>query len=212
VSRLPGLGRKKGDAVQAAGIKTLGELRAASDATLWPLFGKGAQHMRDRAAGRDERPVINQSQELSISAERTFDVDIDSAALLHAEILSLADRASRRLRAQALMAGSVSIKIRRADFSTQTRQRPLVPPSHDTRSIAEVADALLTSWREIHPGAALRLLGVALSSLSDRPQTDLFDAPGEQKNPKLDSAMDQIRAKFGTSALFRAISTPDRDN
>ena len=57
VRRMPGLGKKTGAKVQAAGIATLGQLRSAPDAVLWPLFGRYSPWMRERAAGIDERPV-----------------------------------------------------------------------------------------------------------------------------------------------------------
>ena len=58
VRRLPGLGSKTGVKVEAAGIRTLGELRSAPDAVLWPLFGRYTSLMRERASGVDERPVL----------------------------------------------------------------------------------------------------------------------------------------------------------
>src|SRR5205814_863132 len=58
VRRLPGLGRKTGARVEAAGIETLGELRSAPDALLWPLFGRYCACVRERASGIDDRPVL----------------------------------------------------------------------------------------------------------------------------------------------------------
>src|SRR6202521_618526 len=58
VRRLPGLGRKTGARVEAAGIGTFGELRSAPDAVLWPLFGRHSAWMRERASGIDDRPVL----------------------------------------------------------------------------------------------------------------------------------------------------------
>ncbi|HKZ72646.1 MAG TPA: DNA polymerase IV, partial [Steroidobacteraceae bacterium] len=72
VRRLPGLGRKTGEKVERAGIETLGELRRAPDAVLWPIFGRYTQRVRDRAAGIDDRPVHADWEEKSISAEDTF--------------------------------------------------------------------------------------------------------------------------------------------
>ncbi len=95
VRRLPGLGRKLGERVEAAGIATLGELRAAPDAVLWPIFGRDSQRMRERAAGIDERPVMSEWDEKSISAEETFFTDLADHARMQAEVLRLADRASR---------------------------------------------------------------------------------------------------------------------
>ena len=76
VRRLPGLGRKTGAKVEALGIHTLGELRSAPDSLLRPLFGRYTERVRERAAGIDDRPVIPEHDEKSLSAEDTFERDI----------------------------------------------------------------------------------------------------------------------------------------
>jgi DNA polymerase-4 len=202
VRRLPGLGKKTGARVEAAGILTLRELRHAPDAVLWPLFGRYTQRVRDRAAGIDERPVCADQREKSISAEDTFEHDIADARTLHAELARIADLACARLRARSLTAGCVGVKIRRQDFTTVTRQRALAPPTHDRRTVARIASELLGGWLEAHPGAKLRLLGVALSELAPATQLGLFS--GEQ--PSLDAAVDEVHGRFGMHALRRASS------
>src|ERR1700761_239635 len=96
VRRLPGLGGKTGLRLEAAGIRTLGELRVAPDERLWPIFGRHSQHLRDRAAGVDDRPVMVERQELSISAEDTFEQDIQERRRLHQALAALADLACSR--------------------------------------------------------------------------------------------------------------------
>ena len=93
VRRLPGLGRKTGAKVEAAGIHTLGELRSAPDAVLWPLFGRYSGWMRERASGVDERPVLPEVEEKSLSAEDTFEHDIADARTLQRQLARLADLA-----------------------------------------------------------------------------------------------------------------------
>jgi nucleotidyltransferase/DNA polymerase involved in DNA repair len=206
VKRLPGLGRKKGEQVVAAGITTLGELRRAPDARLWPLFGRDSARIRDRAAGIDERPVETDWEEKSISTEETFHDDIADPNVLRAELARLADKASGRLRAKQLVASCVTVKIRRHDFETHTRQRRLTPATHDSRNIARLAEALLATWLAQHPGAKLRLLGVGVSELAPAEQLDLFDSARPVEATRLDAALDAIRGKFGGTALQRASS------
>jgi len=212
VKRLPGLGRKKGEQVAAAGIATLGELRRAPDARLWPLFGRDSQRMRDRAGGIDERTVEPDWEEKSISAEETFRDDVADPRVLNAELVRLADKASSRLRVKQLLAACVTVKIRRHNFDTFTRQRKLTPPTHDSRTIARLAEGLLGAWLADNPGAKLRLLGVGVSGLAPAEQLDLFDAAQPAEATRLDAALDAIRGRFGTTALQRASSLrPDRD-
>ncbi|MBV6425100.1 MAG: DNA polymerase IV [Steroidobacteraceae bacterium] len=204
IRRLPGLGRKKGDAVERAGLRTLGELRRAPDSVLRPLFGRDTQRMRDRAAGIDDRPVVADREDLSISAEETFDTDIADATRLEAELLALADRTSARLRAKQLAAGCVAVKVRRADFSTFTRQQQLEPATQDSRVIGRAASDLLHRWRAEYPGARVRLLGVGVSQLAPATQFDLFAAGAVPQPSLLDTTVDAIRERFGAAGVRRA--------
>lgn len=210
VRRLPGLGRKLGERVEAAGLRTLGELRAATDAVLWPLFGRDTPRLRERAAGIDDRPVRPDLEEKSLSAEDTFAQDLADPRTLDVQLSRLADLASERLRARGLMAGRIGVKIRRHDFATFTRQRAIAPPTQDGRTVRNVARELLSRWLAEHGGAKLRLLGVVLTDLSPASQLGLFDA-GQQaraagdraRDPRLDSTLDEVRARFGADALRR---------
>jgi DNA polymerase-4 len=208
IRRLPGLGRKKGDEVERAGLETLGQLRRASDAVLWPLFGRDTQRMRERAGGIDDRPVLPDREDLSISAEETFDTDLSDPVRLEAELLALGDRASERLRRKSLAAGCVAVKVRRADFATFTRQLQLEPATQDSRVISRAACDLLRKWRAEYPHARVRLLGVAVTDLAPATQLDLFAAGSVPQPPPLDAAMDAIRQRFGATGLQRAVGLP----
>jgi DNA polymerase-4 len=202
VRRLPGLGRKTGAKVEARGIQTFAQLRSASDSVLWPLFGRYTQQMRDRAAGIDDRPVHPDLEEKSISAEDTFERDLGDPGALRGQLSQLADRACERMRQKQLMARCIGIKIRRADFATFTRRRVVAPPTHDGRTIAQVANELLTRWLTENPGEKLRLLGVVLSGLSAASQLGLFEDSSPHTS-RLDAALDEARARFGSRALRR---------
>ncbi len=209
VRRLPGLGRKLGERVEAAGIATLGELRRAPDSVLWPIFGRDSQRMRDRASGIDERPVMAEWDEKSISAEETFSSDLADPARVQAEVLRLADRAAARMRAQNLATGCVQVKIRRADFTTFTRQKRFEPSTTDSRTIAKIAAELLADWLAEQPRARVRLLGVGVNHLHAADQMDLFAAPAASPTATaLDSAVDLIRERFGTLAVRRGSALP----
>jgi len=201
VRRLPGLGRKTGAKVEAAGIHTLGELRSAPDAVLWPLFGRYTPLMRERASGVDERPVLPEVEEKSLSAEETFEHDIGDPRALRRQLASLADLAASRLRARGLTTGCIGVKIRRGDFATFTRQRAVTPPTCEARAVAGVTAELLARWLSANPGAKLRLLGVVLTELTPDAQLGLFEET--RRAGRLDAALDEARARFGSGALRR---------
>ena len=214
VRRLPGLGRKLGERVEAAGLATLGELRVAPDAVLWPIFGRDSQRMRERASGIDERPVMSEWDEKSISAEETFFSDLADHGKMQAEVLRLADRAGQRMRAQNLATGCVQVKIRRADFTTFTRQKRFEPATTDSRTIAKIAAELLAAWLGEQPRARVRLLGVGVNHLHAADQMDLFAAPaataaGAPGATALDATVDLIRERFGNFAVRRGSALPE---
>ena len=201
VRRLPGLGRKTGAKVEAAGIGTLGELRSAPDAVLWPLFGRYSALMRERASGVDERPVLAEVEEKSLSAEETFEHDIGDPRELRRQLAGLADLAASRLRARGLRTSCIGVKIRRGDFTTFTRQRAVAPPTCEARAVTGVAAELLARWLSGNPGAKLRLLGVVLTELTPGAQLGLFE--DMRRAGRLDAALDEARARFGNRALRR---------
>jgi DNA polymerase-4 len=212
IQKLFGVGGKTLPNVHAAGIRTFGDVRAASDEVLWQAFGKHGRSMRDRACGLDDRPVEPDREEKSISAEETFETDIHSAAQMDAELWRLADRTASRLRAHDLVAGRVNVKIRRGDFTTYTRQCALEPPTHDTAVVSAAARLLLGAWVASQPRAGVRLLGVGVSELQTLRQSDLFSGPQLGLGSRLDSAVDGIRDRFGDGLLTRASLLPRTTN
>ena len=203
VRRLHGIGVKTAARLEEQGIHTLGQLRRAPESVLWPLFRRDTREMRERASGIDDRPVVSDAPEKQISSEETFDVDIKDHEELRQRIAHLADRTAERLRARQLKAGMISIKVRRRDFETYTRQKSFNPPTQETRLVVQVATGLLDRWLEEQPRAAVRLLGVGVSDLAPAQQLDLFTTRDSAESGKLDEALDRIRGKYGTEAVKR---------
>jgi DNA polymerase IV len=203
VTRLFGIGNKTAPRLHALGIHTFRDLRLVREQTLRSVFGKHTAQIQARAAGLDDRPVIPDWDEKQISAEETFETDINDHMRLHSELQALADRTASRLRARRLQGACVTVKIRRRDFSTYTRQQHFQPATQETRVITHIATQLLNDWLKEQPRAALRLLGVGVSDLTHARQLELFAAPVSQRNRELDATVDRIRERFGAAALRR---------
>lgn len=206
---IPGIGRETLKQLERKGVSIVRDLRLADERDLESVFGRFTQKTRDRASGIDNRPVVPNREEKSISAEETFDQDLSNPADMNRELLRLADRTAARLRKSSLGAGTVQIKIRRADFSTCTRQRSVKPPANGTDQIYQVARELLNTWLASNAGAKIRLLGVGGSNLAPAEQPDLFDGDNRQSSSAIDGTVDEIRQKFGSLSVSRA-KTLDR--
>jgi len=204
VSVIPGIGRQTLARLHAVNIRTIADLRLAPDHALEPIFGRFTRRTRERAAGIDNRPVVSDREEKSVSAEETFAIDLSDRQQMDRELLALSETTSRRLRKSQLQAGTIQIKIRQSDFQTFTRQKSLQPPTNNTDQIFGIARELLTSWLQSNPDARIRLLGVGSSKLSPAEQRDLFDFEGDSAPDGVDKALDAIQDRFGSSSVGRA--------
>ncbi len=204
VSVIPGIGRQTLVRLHNINVRSIADLRQASDRDLEPVFGRYTQRTRDRAAGVDNRPVVPDREEKSISAEETFDVDLSDRQDMDRELLALSETTARRLRKSQLQAGTIQVKIRQADFQTFTRQKSLQPPVNSTEQIFRIARELLSTWLEINPDARIRLLGVGSSNLSPAEQRDLFADGALPVARGIDRAVDEIQDRFGSASVGRA--------
>tara|TARA_B100000686_G_scaffold355289_1_gene472061 strand:- start:2674 stop:3849 length:1176 start_codon:yes stop_codon:yes gene_type:complete len=206
VQVIPGIGPETLARLQRIKVFTVGDLRQTSKGHLEPIFGRFTKQAQEKAAGIDKRSVRPNRERKSISAEVTFDSDVFDRPIMYRELLKLAEQTSSRLRAEQLVAGTVHIKVRKADFSTSTRQCSLLPPNNLTKSVYTAALNLLDKWLTTYPDTELRLLGVGCSQLAPDIQTDLFSTDILANKANLEQTVDKIRARFGHTSLSRARS------
>lgn len=205
VSRLWGVGRVTGQVFEQLGLRTIGDVRRTPVATLVEHFGKSGEHFWNLSHGSDDRSVIPDRDAKSISHETTFAVDLDDREVLRAWLLELTEQVGWRLRRHALRGRTVDLKVRYGDFRTVTRARTLREPTNVTGEIWQTAAELLGDCLESQDDP-IRLLGVGVSGFDAgrQVQQSLFGDEEKQKLTQLDQVSDQIREKFGTSALNRA--------
>ncbi len=212
VSVIPGIGKETLARLHNVDIRSVKDLRLADRRDIEPIFGRFTTKTQNRAAGIDDRPVVSSRGEKSISAEETYDRDLDDRRDMDRELLRLTERTSRRLRKAGLQAGTVQVKIRQSDFSTFTRQKTMRPAGSGTDQIYAIARELLRKWLAANPGARIRLLGVGGARLAPAEQRDLFAETAAAAAP-VDKTVDAIRDKFGNASVGRAstIGRPDPD-
>ena len=181
VTRLGGVGPATAERLHQVGVRTVGDLAAKSLTDLVALVGRAhGTALYALARAEDDRAVVPDREAKSVSQEETFERDLTDVVVLGREIDAMATRVGARLRASATSGRTVTLKLRRYDFTTMTRSQTLPQPTDDGRQIAAIARRLLT---EAGTGGGLRLLGVGVSGLSPYAQGDLFAAepdPGEE--------------------------------
>lgn len=199
VDRLWGIGPKAADRLHQAGIRTIGDLRAATETTLKALLGRSAAHFHTLARGIDDRPVTPDRPVKSVSHEHTFEHDLYRLDNMRYEVMALTEKVCTRLRRNQLRGSTVTVKIRTADWQTHTRSRTLEQPTASTTELYRTGVELLSRWREKHPAPGVRLLGLGISGLEQHGQGGLFDNNGTD----VDLTLDDIRQRFGGDAVIR---------
>jgi DNA polymerase IV len=194
-----GVGPKTAARMAELGVHTIGDIARLPDAVLARQFGQSGREMGQHARGIDDRPVVVEHAARSISAETTFERDVVSPVVLRETLLRLSEEVARSLRQKGLCAGTVRLKIRWEDFTTHTRQESFSQPTDQDGEIVSTAQRLLDSiWIDRRP---VRLVGEGASKLVERAhQLSLWDTPN-QKERRLINALDEIREKFGESAM-----------
>jgi nucleotidyltransferase/DNA polymerase involved in DNA repair len=163
VDVIPGVGPKTRQALEAAGVETVGELAERSAAEMGEAFGAWGPQMVERARGRDERPVTSEHERKSVGVETTFPEDVEPEEARQA-LADVAAEAARRLADRDLQGRTIALKVRLSPFETFTRQRTLPAPTDRSATIERVAGEL---FDEAGVDRRVRLLGVRIASLVD---------------------------------------------
>ncbi|MBW3662170.1 MAG: DNA polymerase IV [Actinobacteria bacterium] len=200
VSDLWGAGPKTVERLRSYGFRSVGQLADCDLRTLQRVLGDATgSHLYRLAQGRDARAVVPDEAAKSVSAEETFDEDIDDPALLRTLILGLAERVGRRLRASGLAGRTVTLKVRFATFDTITRSSTLDLPTDRTHDVADLARELFDGLRLER--VRVRLLGVGVSNLTDGDAARQLSLDADPRWEDLERASDLARDRFGGAAV-----------
>lgn len=186
VRRLPWIGPATEERLVRHGITTVGRLAAADATDLVAWLGRAHGTALHRyARGVDDREVVTGREAKSISAETTFARDLTDRDELDARLRGTVQRVVERLVADGGFARTVTVKVRRPDFSTLTRSATLPQATDEVTVVLERARALLAG---IDTSGGVRLLGAGVSGLTDHAQQDLLAGldtglPGEDDDP-----------------------------
>ena len=204
VDELWGVGEQTAAALDRLGARRVGDILALPRGVLARALGPGpAAALEAIARGDDDRPVEPHEPAKQVSAEETYDRDLDAADDVRRELLRLAERVAARLREARLAARTITIKVRFANFKTVTRSRTIDEPTDSAADLSATARDLFDRMSLVRP--RVRLLGVAASSLVTgipAQQLRLGERPDRWRHA--DQAMDTLRQRFGGDAVDRA--------
>lgn len=200
VEKIPMIGRQTASFLYDMGVRTVATLREMPVKFLVSAFGKNGIALWKKAHGIDDSPVVPYSEQKSISTECTFEEDTLDVKRIKSTLIAMVEKVAFALREQKKLTSCVTVKIRYANFDTETKQMQIPYTSSDhviLRVVQELFDKLYQRRMRI------RLVGVRLSGLVyGSHQISLFDDTAE--SIRLYEAMDKIKHRYGVDKLVRA--------
>jgi DNA polymerase-4 len=177
--KINGIGPKAEARLAEHGIHTVGDLAARDQHWLQEHFGRSyGAWLHEAAWGRDDRPVVTESEPVSMSRETTFDRDLHAVhdrAELSAVFTRLCERVAEDLQRKGYRGKTIGVKLRYADFRIVTRDQTIDLPTADAATLRRVAGQCL---KRVDLTRRFRLLGVRVGSLS-RADADEAESPQE---------------------------------
>lgn len=202
IRKIPMVGDKTGLTLQRLGIRIVSDLQKLPEELLLQTLGKTGGIIWRRAQGIDHSPVITYNERKSISTERTFDYDTIDMTLLRELLIAMTENLAYQLRRGQKLTSCVSVKIRYADFDTQSRQLKIPYTSADHLLIPRVLELFNALYNR---RLRVRLIGVKFSHLAGgNYQINLFD--DNESAIQLYQAIDRMRLRFGDRSIIRASS------
>ena len=206
VERLWGVGAVTAAKLHARGIATVGQLAELAEDALVSMIGRASgRHLHALAHNRDIRRVQVGRRRGSIGAQRALGRSPKSIGAVDTALIALVDRVARRMRAARRVGRTVVLRLRFDDFSRATRSHTLPYPTAQTGVILATARGLLAASVPTIERQGLTLVGVAVANLEDGRLIQLTLPFDRHSTEMLDLAVDEIRDRFGTAAITRAV-------
>ncbi|MFL6243176.1 MAG: DNA polymerase IV [Acidimicrobiia bacterium] len=208
VERLWGVGPVTAEKLRSRGITSVGEVSELAEGALVAMLGTAVgRHLHALAHNRDPRPVQVGRRRHSIGSQHALGRTPKSTDDIDAAVVALVDRVTRRMRAAGRVGRTVMLRLRFDDFSRATRSHTLAQATAQTREILDAVRELLATVTPMIARQGLTLVGISIGNLHDDAAVQLA-LPFDRRRggaDGLDAAVDEVRERFGSSAVTRAV-------
>ena len=208
IRKIPMVGDKTFQLLSRIGIRKIETLSQMPPEALQRMIGKNGLELWKKANGIDNNPVEPYTERKSISTEHTFSQDTIDIDRLKRVILGMVEKLAFQLRSEQWLTSTVTIKIRYANFDTETKQCRVQYTSADhilTQTVTDLFEKLYQRRMR------LRLIGVRFSGLvRGTYQIDLFE--DTQEMLALYQAMDRMKTRYGFDAVMRCAGASFKPN
>ncbi len=200
---MPGVGPRTAERWATLGLADVYQVQAMTEGALAALIGDTARALKLRAHGYGGSTLRGPRVTKSMSRETTLGRDARDPVELEAILALLTARVASQLRDEALLARTVTLKLRHDDFHTVTRRHTLEVATDLDAELYAAARALFRPAFEAvrRRDRGVRLIGVAATNLTPTSETDLFEPAARGRLRQLTEAVDRVRDRFGFDAL-----------
>jgi DNA polymerase-4 len=187
-------------------MTTVGQVAQVAEPALVAMLGQASgRHLHALAHNRDPRPVQARRRRRSMGAQRALGRSPRSLEDIDTVVVGLVDRVTRRMRAAGRVGRTVVLRLRFDDFSRATRSHTLPHATAQTQAILATARGLLAAATPMIHHQGLTLVGVAVANLDQDGLIQLTLPLDRLSSGALDAALDEIRERFGPTAVIRAV-------
>jgi DNA polymerase-4 len=206
IEALWGVGPATGAKLREEGIETIGQIADTAVAQMVSILGPAAgRHLHALANNVDPRPVRARRGRRSIGSQSALGRSNPSPEKADVVLLGLVDRVARRMRKAGLAGRTVTLRLRFRDYTRATRSQTLAEATSATATLLEVSRMLLRSAFPAIECKGLTLIGITIGGLGSAGAIQLSLPLEGRSGSALDLALDEVRDRFGTKAIRRAV-------
>ena len=208
IQKIPMVGNVTFQLLSRIGVRKIQTLSEMPPEVLQQMIGKNGIDIWKKANGIDHTPVEPYTERKSISTEHTFSQDTIDIIKLKSLLVGMVEKLAFQLRSEQWLTSTITVKIRYANFDTETKQCKIAYTSADhilTKNVMELFDKLYQRRMR------LRLIGIRCSGLvRGTYQIDLFEDTQEMLS--LYAAMDKMKSRYGFDAVMRCAGASFKPN
>lgn len=208
IQKIPMVGNVTFQLLSRIGVRTIQTLSEMPAEVLQQMIGKNGLDIWKKANGIDHTPVEPYTERKSISTEHTFSQDTIDIIMLKSILIGMVEKLAFQLRSEQWLTSTITVKIRYANFDTETKQCKIAYTSADhilTKNVMELFDKVYQRRMR------LRLIGIRFSGLvRGTYQIDLFEDTEEMLS--LYAAMDKMKSRYGFDAVMRCAGASFKPN
>ncbi|MBF4486682.1 DNA polymerase IV [Flavobacterium sp. CSZ] len=208
IQKIPMVGSVTFQLLSRIGVRKIQTLSEMPPEVLQQMIGKNGLDIWKKANGIDNTPVEPYTERKSISTEHTFSQDTIDIIMLKSILIGMVEKLAFQLRSEQWLTSTITVKIRYANFDTETKQCKIAYTSADhilTKNVMELFDKVYQRRMR------LRLIGIRFSGLvRGTYQINLFEDTEEMLS--LYAAMDKMKSRYGFDAVMRCAGASFKPN